>query len=62
MCTNTHAVQCTRPSPPLLGILQLAKYCDQLLRKSSKGVGEQEVEDRLEEVVQFLSSFSLLPL
>ena len=47
----------------LLGILQLARYCDQLLRKSSKGVGEQEVEDRLEEVVQFLSlSFSLLPL
>ena len=30
---------------------QLAKYCDQLLRKSSKGVGEQEMEDRLEEVI-----------
>jgi cullin 2 len=36
-----------QPRAPIL----LAKYCDQLLRKSSKGVGEQEVEDRLEEVI-----------
>ena len=30
---------------------QLARYCDQLLRKSSKDLGDQEVEDRLEDVV-----------
>ena len=30
---------------------QLARYCDQLLRKSSKGLGEQEVEEKLEKAV-----------
>ena len=27
--------------------LQLAKYCDNLLKKSSKGMSESEVDDRL---------------
>ena len=35
----------------ITSLLQLARYCDHLLRRSSKGVGEQEVEDRLEAVV-----------
>lgn len=35
------------PRAPML----LARYCDQLLRKTSKGTGEQEIEDRLEEVI-----------
>lgn len=36
-----------QPRAPLL----LARYCDQLLRKSSKGVGEGEVEERLQKAI-----------
>ena len=32
-------------------ILQLARYCDQLLKKGSKGVGDNELEEKLDNAV-----------
>lgn len=31
----------------IFSLLQLSKYCDNLLKKSSKGVSESEMDDKL---------------
>lgn len=50
--TDPHTVMIhsalTRSCPPPLCLsVQLAKYCDNLLKKSAKGMTENEVEDKL---------------
>lgn len=35
------------PATPVRPSVQLAKYCDNLLKKSAKGMTENEVEDKL---------------
>ena len=32
---------------PTLPALQLAKYCDSLLKKSTKGIGDAELDEKL---------------
>ena len=41
--------------------IQLAKYCDQLLRKGAKGSGESELEDQLDDAVGLIFSTLTLP-
>lgn len=47
---NTHSQNINTPSPLCRvsrAVAQLAKYCDNLLKKSAKGMTENEVEDKL---------------
>ena len=36
---------------PCLWYLQLAKHCDSLLKKSSKGISESELDDKLVQTI-----------
>lgn len=47
MCGSGSSQVIDRVVPLLRLSMQLAKYCDNLLKKSAKGMTENEVEDKL---------------